>query len=126
MSHSPLERNPFYVLGVPADASPREVEREGAKLLGMLSLGLEAARRYATPLGQRVRDADMVREALAELRDPQRRLAHELWARLDAAAAPEASAPAHQEAANPRETTEPAAGSEDGWPALAAFGWRAR
>lgn len=74
--------NPFYVLGLSPACSRAEVEREGQKLLGMLEVGLSAARTYATPLGARERTADKVREAMAELRDPERRLRHELWAHL--------------------------------------------
>ena len=79
-----IAENPFYVLGLRPQASRAEVEREGQKLLGMLELGLAAARRYQSPFGPRPRDADRVRWALAELRDPARRLRHELWARLPA------------------------------------------
>jgi hypothetical protein len=73
--------NPFHVLGLGPDCSRAEVEREGQKLLGMLELGLSAARSYDTPLGKRERTSDKVRQAMAELRDPERRLGHELWAR---------------------------------------------
>jgi hypothetical protein len=72
--------NPFYVLDVPADCSRAEVERAGQKLLAMLELDLAGARAYATPFGSGQRDAAKIREAMAELRDPQRRLFHELWA----------------------------------------------
>jgi len=71
--------NPFLVLGVPVGATAAEVEREGQKLLGMIELGLEAAAFYATPLGPRRRSSDLVRWAMSELRDPHRRLLHELW-----------------------------------------------
>jgi hypothetical protein len=73
--------NPFFVLGLPADATRSEVEREGAKLLAMLASGIEGAERVETPLGTLTRDAESIRAALAELRDPERRLAHEWWAR---------------------------------------------
>ena len=73
--------NPFFVLGVGPDASRIEVEREAQKLLGMLELGFAEARSYATPLGPRLRTAEMVRAAVAALRDPYRRLVAELWAR---------------------------------------------
>lgn len=72
--------NPFHVLGLPKSATRAEVEREGQKLLGMLELGLSSARTYATPVGPGERDATLVRHAMAELRDPDRRLLHELWA----------------------------------------------
>lgn len=72
--------NPFYVLEVAPDCSRAEVERAGQKLLAMLELDLAGARAYPTPFGPGRRDAAKVREAMAELRDPQRRLFHELWA----------------------------------------------
>jgi hypothetical protein len=71
--------NPFCVLGLPPSATAAEVEREGQKLLAMLAAGVAGACRYATPLGARERTPELVREALAELRDPERRLAHEWW-----------------------------------------------
>ena len=102
--------NPFFVLGVTAEASRIEVEREAQKLLGMLELGFEQARTYATPLGPRQRTAEMVRAAVAALRDPYRRLVAELWARH--APPPAAEAPT-------REAAEP---SHDGL--RRALGWR--
>jgi hypothetical protein len=72
--------NPFFVLGLTVEASRIEVEREAQKLLGMLELGFEAARTYATPLGPQPRTAEMVRAAVAALRDPYQRLVAELWA----------------------------------------------
>ena len=76
-----LADNPFFVLGIATDASRIEVEREAQKLLGMLELGFAEARSYATPLGPRERTPEMVRAAVAVLRDPYRRLVAELWAR---------------------------------------------
>src|SRR5438874_11473689 len=76
--------NPFYVLGLRPGCGRAEVEREGQRLLAMLELGLSAADRYGTPVGERERTADKVRHATAELRDPERRLPHELWAQLPA------------------------------------------
>jgi len=74
-----IEDNPFYVLELGPECSRIEAERQGQKLMGMLELGLAAAASYATPLGPMQRTVDKVRAALAELRDPRRRLAHELW-----------------------------------------------
>jgi hypothetical protein len=71
--------NPFLVLELPPTAPPAEVERQGQKLLAMLAAGLDEARRYDTPLGARARTPELVRAALAELRDPDRRLALEWW-----------------------------------------------
>ena len=78
--------NPFLVLDVGPSASVPEIERQGQRLLAELAAGLDGARRYATPSGARARTPEMVRSAIAELRDPARRLAHEWWARGMAAA----------------------------------------
>jgi len=75
-----IVENPFLVLGVAPEASRIEVEREAQKLLGMLELGLEAAAVYRTPFGPRRRTPELVRTAVATLRDPARRLVAELWA----------------------------------------------
>ena len=74
--------SPFFVLGLPPDAPRPEVERAAQKLLAELALGRGTATTYATPLGPRTRTADLVRAALAELRDPRKRLLHELRARM--------------------------------------------
>jgi hypothetical protein len=104
-----LEENPFYVLGLRPGASRAEIEQEGQKLLGMLELGLTGAGRYETPFGGAERTPERVRRALAELRDPERRVVHELWARLEPGAARGAGA------------------RTVGWPeAYAALGWRPR
>src|SRR5262249_51880631 len=71
----------FFVLGLWAAGSGMEVEREAQKLLGMLELGFAEAATYATPLGPQLRTAEMVRAAVAALRDPYQRLVAELWAR---------------------------------------------
>lgn len=84
-----LVENAFLVLGLPADAPRLDVEREAQKLLGMLELGLAAAATYPTPLGPRPRTPELVRAAAATLRDPERRLVAEIWARgMAAPAAP--------------------------------------
>jgi hypothetical protein len=78
-----IAENPFYVLGLSPEATRIEIEREGQKLLGMIELGMSAALAYPTPLGSKERTSDMVRRAMAELRDPEKRLVHEQWARLE-------------------------------------------
>jgi hypothetical protein len=103
--------NPFLVLGLAPSASRIEIEREAQKLLGMIELGFAAARTYQTPLGPRERTAELVRAAVATLRDPARRLAAELWARTSAV---------------PTEPTSSPAAPDEGWPdALVKLGWRA-
>lgn len=122
MHESAVEKirdNPFYVLGLRPNATRAEVEREGTKLLGMLELKLSSAARYPTPVGPGERTADKVRRAMAELRDPERRLEHELWARLEPVAPTVGEAPAEPaQAAPPRKKADaPWAG------ALVALGW---
>lgn len=82
MDSSRIIDNPFFVLGLSCDASRIELEREAQKLLGMLELSFPGAQTYATPLGPRPRTAEMVRAAVATLRDPYQRLLAELWARF--------------------------------------------
>ncbi len=71
--------NPFEVLELPATASGREVTRQKDKLLGMLELGLDRAKRYTSSVGDRERTADLVRTAAQELERPRSRLGWELW-----------------------------------------------
>ena len=73
--------NPFLVLAVAPAAEIADIERQGQRLLAELAAGLDGARRYATPFGARARTPELVRAAIAELRDPARRLVHEWWAR---------------------------------------------
>lgn len=75
-----LLENPFFVLDVSWDAPRVAIEREAQKLLGMLELGLAAASTYATPLGPQQRSAELVRTAVATLRDPKARVVAEFWA----------------------------------------------
>ena len=103
-----ITENPFLVLELPSNASRADVERAGARLLGMLAVGLPGADTYETPLGPRMRDGDAIRAAMAGLRDPELRVRHELWV----------LAPASIEAA-PIECPEP-------FDALAALGWSDR
>ncbi|MCC6551562.1 MAG: hypothetical protein IT372_00895 [Polyangiaceae bacterium] len=119
-----IRDNPFYVLGLRPSAGRMEIEREGQKLLGMLELRIASAATYPTPVGPGARTPEKVREAMALLRDPERRLAHEVWARLD---------PAHEPApAMDDELEELAAAAARGpredplapWPeAMIALGW---
>lgn len=74
--------NPFFVLELKADASRAEIERAGQRLLALLGIDSSGISAYATPLGVATRDADMVRQALAALRDPVQRANYELWANI--------------------------------------------
>lgn len=75
------QANPFFVLELPPSATREEIERQSAKLLAMLAAGLPGSETYSTPWGACPRTPEGVRAALAELRDPERRLHHEWWAR---------------------------------------------
>ncbi|HWL84205.1 MAG TPA: hypothetical protein VNO21_00200 [Polyangiaceae bacterium] len=88
-----FRENPFDVLGVPVTATRQEVERAGQKLLGMLELDISSAKTYPTSLGPMDRTPERVRTSLAELRDPERRLLHEIWA----SPAPDAVSPSGSE-----------------------------
>jgi hypothetical protein len=113
-----IRDNPFYVLGLQPSATRAEIEREGQKLLAMVELKLKSAATYATPVGPGERTADKVRRATAELRDPERRLEHELWARLEPVATAVPEAPAADE--------KPRRRADAPWPgALRQLGWRA-
>ncbi len=112
-----LASNPFYVLGLRPDCARAEIEREGQKLIGMLELELRAAMSYRSPIGVHPRTPELVREAMAELRDPNKRLVHELWATLEPS--PEPAAPA--DAAGERDADERA--DLRGFPALRALGF---
>ena len=73
----------------------------------MLELNFAAAQTYATPLGPRDRTPELVRAAVAALRDPYQRLVAELWARHAPAHAAE---PASIEEDPPRPSLRPALG----------------
>jgi hypothetical protein len=119
-----IRDNAFYVLELTPSCSRIDVERQGQKLLAMLELGLSAAVTYPTPVGLAMRDAEKVRVAMARLRDPDKRLEEELWARLDANA-PKAPAPVDEDADLGLDSLPRAPRQDRPWAAaLAALGWR--
>lgn len=79
------------MLGVGSEAPRAEIERAAQRLLAELAVGRSSALTYETPFGPRPRTEALVRAAVAELRDPKKRLVHELWARVELG---ESSAPA--------------------------------
>ncbi len=79
-------RNAFFVLELSPEATPGEIERQGRKLLGLIELGTARGTSYASPLGPQTRDATMVRDAMAALRDPRRRARERCLASLLSAA----------------------------------------
>lgn len=74
--------NPYFVLEIAADATPGEIERAGRKLLGLIEVGSEKAAHYTCSFGTFDRSPTMIREAMAELRDPKKRARHALLASL--------------------------------------------
>jgi len=73
------QQNPFLVLELATTADGAEVERQGQKLLGMLAAQMSEVESYPTPLGRCPRTPELVRAAIAELQDPDRRLLAEWW-----------------------------------------------
>jgi hypothetical protein len=108
--------NPLLVLELAPEASRAEIERAGQKLLAMLELGLRTAALYPTPLGPRARTAESVRAAVAELRDPDKRLVHELWIG--------ASAPEPRDETDDEDVVTEAGGEP--FDALTSLGWGPR
>jgi hypothetical protein len=106
--------NPFFLLGLEPECSRAEVERTGQKLLALLAVNSSAAKKAKTPLGEVERTADLVRAAMAELRDPEKRFGHEAWARLPV------DAPLPADAGGPSKATKAWNG------AMSAIGWRIR
>ena len=97
-----IAENPFYVLGVATTATRTDLEREGNKLLSMLQLELKESKTYRSPVGEHPRTAEAVRAAMAELRDPKRRLVHELLASLPVSVSVPKAAPSKTEVKWPR------------------------
>lgn len=118
-----LAQNPFFILELPPTCSRQQVEREGQKLLGLLELNLTRAATYPTPLGPQPRTPELIRGAMAELRDPVKRIFHELWADV---ATPDPKAENAGETTQPDDTLPPT--TEDhatAWPGIwALFDWR--
>ncbi|HEX7664578.1 MAG TPA: hypothetical protein VF407_08710 [Polyangiaceae bacterium] len=75
-------KNPFFVLELPPAATPGEIERAGRKLLALLDVGSAAASTYECAFGSFPRDATLIREAMATLRDPKTRAKEALLASL--------------------------------------------
>lgn len=70
------EPNPFEVLELPPDSTAIDIERAANKLLAMLAVGFAGSATYRSGYETRTRDADLVRWAARELRDPARRAVH--------------------------------------------------
>lgn len=103
-----LDKNPLHVLDLAPGATAIEIERAAKRVMAMMAVKYAGADTYASPLGPRPRDPDLVRWAAGELRDPTRRAEHARRALPVGIADP------------PPDPLAP-------WPdALAAFGWGPR
>ncbi len=69
-------RNPFYVLGLTPSALDSDISVRHGSLDAKLRGGRPLP--YQTPLGPRTLDSELLDWAIRELRDPDRRLVHEL------------------------------------------------
>jgi hypothetical protein len=107
-----IVENPYFVLALPWDAPRTAIEREAQKWLGMLELSFVEATHYATPLGPQIRTADLVRTAVAQLRDPASKVMAQMWAAHsgEMSTATTAAAPAL-----PSETTTSTLAVDLGW-----------
>jgi hypothetical protein len=74
-----LGENPFRVLELSPSATPGDVEREGGRLLAMIAAGMDEPRSEGSLGAPPGRTAEMVRWAVAELRDPHKRAVHEFF-----------------------------------------------
>jgi hypothetical protein len=75
-----VAENPFFVLGLAPDSDAMAAQREGKKLIAQLEMGIQSAKTYKTPFGERERTPELVREAVALLATPEKRVLFELWA----------------------------------------------
>ena len=75
-------KNPFWILDTSPDATTAEIERAGRKLVALLEVGADSAKKYTCALGTFDRDATMVREAMSALRDPRVRAKEACVAKL--------------------------------------------
>lgn len=120
MSSSHLANNPFYVLELRPAATRPDVERQGGRLLSMLEVGIARSARFDTPVGEQARTPEAVRVAMAELREPDRRLRHELWATLPPGVVPAGEA---AEGAPEPDSADPRGPLPELW---TLAGWRRR
>jgi hypothetical protein len=102
--------DPFVVLQAAPTASRGDLDSAALQLLAALAAGLPGADRYPTALGPRRRDPEVVTAAAEELRDRERRIVHEVWARM----------PVRETRVEPAATAPAWSGGER------ALGWRSR
>jgi hypothetical protein len=105
-----IAANPFYLLELDPRAGRATIEDAVERILRALAAAMPGADRYRSPFGAQPRDTDATLQAAAKLRDRERRVLCEVWARL----------PVQSEAVTPPVEPRPWRG---GWRAL---GWRRR
>jgi hypothetical protein len=109
---SPMARriaaNPFHLLELDPRAGRAAIEDAARRILQALAAAMPGADRYRSAFGMQPRDTDATLSAAGKLRDRERRVLCEVWARLPVQAA----------AVTPRVEPRP-------WLAgLRALGWR--
>lgn len=70
---------PFWVLGINPEASSIEVAAAARDISTKLQFEIPGLEYFQTPLGRKIRDEFLVREAKSQLQDPQTRLIAEFW-----------------------------------------------
>ncbi|MFO1370298.1 MAG: hypothetical protein U1F46_14995 [Marinagarivorans sp.] len=70
---------PFWVLELDPTADNRSIERAYQKITSSLQLKIAKAEEFNTPLGVRIRDEYLLREAKALLINPHSRVLAEFW-----------------------------------------------
>ncbi|HRH76282.1 MAG TPA: hypothetical protein PK129_02955 [Cellvibrionaceae bacterium] len=70
---------PFWVLELDSTADNRSIERAYQKITSSLQLKIAKAEEFNTPLGVRIRDEYLLREAKALLINPHSRVLAEFW-----------------------------------------------
>ena len=70
---------PFWVLELDPSADGKAVEKAYTKLTGAIKLQLPLAEFFCSPLGTHVRDEFILRDARANLINPETRILAEFW-----------------------------------------------
>lgn len=70
---------PFWVLEIDPTADNRSIERAYQKIANSMQLKIPKAAEFITPLGLRLRDEFVLREARAILTNPELRAVAEFW-----------------------------------------------
>lgn len=70
---------PFWALELEPGADNKAIERAYAKLTGAIKLQVPGANTFKSPLGTHTRDEFLLRDARANLTNPETRIIAEFW-----------------------------------------------